>query len=81
MEPWSRAIERIVQNEGKATVVANRGTQHFHVGRRRPPEARDYEPAVVQLVRAQLGQNGGDLGGNAASHHLQITISGPSQEL
>ena len=46
--------------------VADRGPQHSHVGRRRCAEVRDHEPAVVQLVRAQLGQYAGDLGGNAA---------------
>ena len=55
--------------------------QHSHGGRRRRTQARDHEPAVVQLVRAQRGRNGGDLGGNAAGCHLQILISSPGQEL
>ena len=71
----------VAVDEGKAAVVADRGPQHSHVVRRRCAEARDHEPAVVQLVRAQLGQNAGDLGGNAAGSRLQILIAGPVQEL
>ena len=71
----------VAVDEGKAAVVADRGPQHSHVGRRRCAEARDHEPAVVQLVCAQLRQNTRDLGGNAAGSRLQILIAGPVQEL
>ena len=76
--PTPRRIRSDARGGARAQAVsapwdgqADRGPQHSHVGRRRCAEARDHEPAVVQLVRAQLGQYAGDLGGNAAGSRLQ----------
>ena len=69
----------VAVDEGKAAVVTNRGPQHSHVVHGWCAEARDHESAIVQLVRAQFGQNVGDFGDNATGGCLQILIARPIQ--
>ena len=71
----------VAVDDGKAAMVADRGPQRSHLRRRRCAEARDHEPAVVQLVCAQLGQHVGDLGGDPVGGHLQLLIASTVQQL